>query len=96
MPRTWKKEAKDPASIATTDIAHPCRKMSRTRAGVEIGFGSWDETVRSWVLVQNSESPMLVISVRSACRSKKKMSRLATASSATVTTKRENSRERRR
>ena len=62
--------------------------MSRTRAGVEIGFGSCEETVSSWVLVQKSESPMLVISVPAAWRSKRKISRLATRSMASVATKR--------
>jgi hypothetical protein len=47
-----KNAPKEPASIATADIAYACRKTSSKRAGVEIGFGSWDETVRSWVLVQ--------------------------------------------
>ena len=31
------------------------RTTSSTRAGVEIGFGSWEETVRSCVLVQNRD-----------------------------------------
>jgi hypothetical protein len=65
IPRRWKNAAKDPASTATAEIAYACRKTSSTRAGVEIGFGSWDETVRSCVLVQKTESPNVVISVPS-------------------------------
>jgi len=57
IPRRWKKAPNEPASIATADIAYACRNTSSTRAGVEIGFGSWEETVRSCVLVQKTESP---------------------------------------
>lgn len=95
MPRRWKNAPKEPASIATAEIAYACRKTSSTLPGVEIGFGSWDETVRSCVLVQKRESPNVVISVPFACRSKTKTSTLAMASRATVATKRNVSLERR-
>jgi hypothetical protein len=51
LPRRWKKAPKEPARIATAEIAQACRPMSSTRAGVEIGLGSWEDTVRSWVVI---------------------------------------------
>lgn len=85
----------EPASAATTDIAYAWSRTSSTRAGAEIGFGSCDETVSSCVVVQNRESPSVVIPVPSAPRSKTRMSTLATASKTTDATRRNTTRERR-
>src|SRR3954452_3515747 len=58
--------------------------MSRIRAGIESGFGNWDDTVSSCVVVQKMESPMLWIAVPCSLRSKSRISTLATASKRTV------------
>lgn len=53
--RIWRLLATPSATgfaTATTDIAYALKETSSTRAGVEIGFGSWDETVKSCVSVQ--------------------------------------------
>jgi hypothetical protein len=49
-------------------IAHISKKMSRTRAPVEIGFLSCDETVKSWAEVQKRASPTVWICVAGAWR----------------------------
>jgi hypothetical protein len=63
--------------------------------GVEMGFGNWDDTVRSCVLVQKIASPRFVTFVPLAWRSKTKMRTLATASTRTVVATTNVSRERR-
>ena len=83
-----KERAERTGQHATIEIAYAWRKMSSTRAGVEIGLRSCDETVSSCVLVQKIESPTLVISGSGACRSKRKISTLATASRISVARKR--------
>src|SRR5215207_670117 len=84
LPRRWKNAAKDPARDATTEIAIACRRTSITRPPGVIGLWSCEETVSSWVVTQKSESPKFVISVLSACRSRKRMATDAIRSTISV------------
>ena len=86
---------KEPASIATADIAYACRKTSSTRAGVEIGFGSSRRRLSEAGYSSRIIIPQPAISVPFAFRSNPRISTLATASRTTVATKRNTSRERR-
>ncbi len=49
--------------MATIEIAQIWSTTSRIRAGVESGFGRFEDTVSSCVLVQNSASPKVLIPV---------------------------------